>query len=43
MSSVLDLLEDREAAARVRVAGLQAKADRILSELAAVEAVLECR
>jgi hypothetical protein len=39
----MGLLEKREAAARVRVEGLQAEADRILSELAAAEALLERR
>ncbi|WP_409467248.1 hypothetical protein [Streptomyces sp. HC307] len=43
MASVMGLLEEREAAARVRVEELQAEADRILSELAAAEAVLERR
>ncbi|MFF0795173.1 hypothetical protein [Streptomyces spiralis] len=43
MASVMGLLEEREAAARVRVEELQGEADRILSELAAAEAVLERR
>ncbi|MFI1393155.1 hypothetical protein [Streptomyces griseoaurantiacus] len=43
MASVMGLLEEREAAARVRVEELQAEADRIMSELAAAEAVLERR
>ncbi|MFE2520976.1 hypothetical protein [Streptomyces mirabilis] len=43
MASVMGLLEEREAAARVRVEELQAEADRILSELASAEAVLERR
>jgi hypothetical protein len=43
VASVMGLLEEREAAARVRVEELQAEADRILSELAAAEAVLERR
>ncbi|MEV5877450.1 hypothetical protein AB0L75_25140 [Streptomyces sp. NPDC052101] len=45
MASVMGLLEEREAAARVRVEELQAEAeaDRILSELAGAEAVLEQR
>ncbi|MFF3879139.1 hypothetical protein [Streptomyces sp. NPDC001978] len=43
MASVMGLLEEREAAARVRVEELQAEADRILSELSAAEAVLERR
>lgn len=37
------MLEEREAAARVRVEELQAEADRILAELAVAEAVLERR
>lgn len=41
MASVMGLLEEREAAARVRVEELQAEADRILSELAVAEVVLE--
>ncbi len=43
MASVMGLLEEREAAARVRVESLQAEAERILTELGAVEAVLERR
>jgi hypothetical protein len=43
VASVMGLLEEREAAVRVRVEELQAEADRILSELAAAEAVLERR
>ncbi|MGW7410625.1 hypothetical protein ACWGI9_44380 [Streptomyces sp. NPDC054833] len=43
MASVMGLLEEREAVARVRVEELQAEADRILAELAAAEAVLERR
>ncbi|MFE4415997.1 hypothetical protein [Streptomyces sp. NPDC056821] len=43
MASVMGLLEEREAAARVRVEELQTEADRILSELAVAEAVLERR
>ncbi|MER8062596.1 MULTISPECIES: hypothetical protein [unclassified Streptomyces] len=43
MASVMGLLEEREAVARVRVEELQAEADRILSELAAAELVLERR
>ncbi|GAA3815004.1 hypothetical protein ACFQ0G_00425 [Streptomyces chiangmaiensis] len=43
MASVMGLLEERETAARVRVEELQAEADRVLSELAAAEAVLERR
>ncbi|WP_216825569.1 hypothetical protein [Streptomyces sp. P3] len=43
MASVMGLLEEREAVARVRVEELQVEADRILSELAAAEAVLERR
>lgn len=41
MTSVMGLLEEREAAARVRVEALQAEADRILAELGVAEAVLE--
>ncbi|MFJ5035716.1 hypothetical protein ACIQB5_48785 [Streptomyces sp. NPDC088560] len=43
VASVLGLLEEREAAARVRVEGLQVEADRILAGLGAAEAVLERR
>lgn len=43
MASVMGLLEEREAAARVRVEELQAEADRVLAELGAAEAVLERR
>ncbi|MFF8589341.1 hypothetical protein [Streptomyces althioticus] len=43
MTSVMGLLEEREAVARVRVEELQAEADRILSELAAAEGLLERR
>ncbi len=43
VASVRGLLEKREATARVRVEELQAEADRILSELAAAEAVWERR
>ncbi|WP_242434323.1 hypothetical protein [Streptomyces sp. CB01580] len=43
MASVMGLLEEREAAARARVEELQAEADRIQSELAAAEAVLDRR
>jgi hypothetical protein len=43
VASVMGLLEDREAVARVRVEELQAEADRILAELAEAEAVLERR
>jgi hypothetical protein len=43
VASVLGLLEEREAAARVRVEELQAEADRILAELGAAEVVLERR
>ncbi|WP_329576634.1 MULTISPECIES: hypothetical protein [unclassified Streptomyces] len=43
MASVMGLMEEREAAARVRVEGLQAEAERILAELGAAEAVLERR
>ncbi|MDV9171956.1 hypothetical protein R6V09_17740 [Streptomyces sp. W16] len=43
MTSVMGLLEEREAAARVRVEGLQAEADRILAELGLAETVLERR
>ncbi|MGW9031591.1 hypothetical protein ACWGQ5_47800 [Streptomyces sp. NPDC055722] len=39
----MGLLEEREAVTRVWVEKLQAEADRILSELAAAEAVLERR
>lgn len=39
----MGLLEEREAVARVRVEELQAEADRILSELAVAEGVLERR
>ncbi|WP_372407410.1 hypothetical protein [Streptomyces luteireticuli] len=40
MALVMGLLEEREAAARVRVEDLQAEEDRILAELGAVEVVL---
>jgi hypothetical protein len=43
VTSVMGLLEEREAAARVRVEELPAEADRILSELAAAKAMLERR
>ncbi|MFI6037949.1 hypothetical protein ACIBBD_28020 [Streptomyces sp. NPDC051315] len=43
VASVMGSLEEREAAARVRMEELQAEADRILSELAAAEAVLARR
>ncbi|MET7312395.1 transposase [Streptomyces sp. NPDC005571] len=43
MTSVMGLLEEREAAARVRVEGLQAEAGRVLAELGDAEAVLERR
>ncbi|MFI6056552.1 hypothetical protein ACIBCO_41705 [Streptomyces violascens] len=43
MTSVMGLLEEREAAARVRVEGLQAEAERVLAELGDAEAVLERR
>lgn len=43
MVSVMGLLEEREAAARVRVEALQAEADRIVEELGEAQAVLERR
>ncbi|MGA5135410.1 hypothetical protein ACPCTO_37215 [Streptomyces olivoreticuli] len=43
MASVMGLLEEREAAARVRVEELRAEADRILAELGAAEVVWERR
>ncbi|MGW2866165.1 hypothetical protein [Streptomyces sp. NPDC001205] len=43
MTSVMGLLEEREAAARVRVEGLQAEVERVLAELGDAEAVLERR
>lgn len=43
MASVMGLLEEREAVARVRVEELQAEADRILAELLVAEEVLERR
>jgi len=43
VASVMGLLEERETAARVRVAELRAEADRVLAELGEAEAVLERR
>ncbi|MFJ2865933.1 hypothetical protein [Kitasatospora sp. NPDC087314] len=43
MASIMGLLEDREAAARVRVDELRGEAERVLAELADAEAVLERR
>ncbi|MBT2391872.1 hypothetical protein J7E87_21165 [Streptomyces sp. ISL-1] len=43
MASVMGLLEEREAAARVRVEELQAEADRVLAELGVAEALWERR
>jgi hypothetical protein len=43
VTSVMGLLEEREAAARVRAEGLRAEAERIAAELAEAEAVLERR
>lgn len=43
VASVMGLLEEREAAARVRVEELQAKAERVLAELGEAETVLERR
>ncbi|MFJ2746374.1 hypothetical protein ACIO3O_42700 [Streptomyces sp. NPDC087440] len=43
MTSVMGLLEEREAAARVRMEEVRAEAERILAELASAEAVLERR
>jgi hypothetical protein len=43
VASVMGLLEEREAVALVRVEELQAEADRILSELAAAQGILERR
>jgi len=43
MPSVMGLLEEREAAARVRAEGLRADLERITAELADAEAVLERR
>lgn len=43
MTSVMGLLEEREAAARVRAEEVRAEAERVLAELAEAEAVLERR
>ncbi|MEV8529405.1 hypothetical protein AB0451_35585 [Streptomyces sp. NPDC052000] len=43
VTSVMALVEEREAAARVRVEDLRAGAERVLAELADAEAVLERR
>ncbi|MFF7234453.1 hypothetical protein [Streptomyces sioyaensis] len=43
MTSVMGLLEEREAVARVRAEGLRAEAERIAAELVVAEAVLERR
>ncbi|GCB53484.1 hypothetical protein SNL152K_10841 [Streptomyces sp. NL15-2K] len=43
MTSVMGLLEEREAAARVRAEELRAEAERVLAQLAEAEGVLERR
>ncbi|MDP9868823.1 MULTISPECIES: hypothetical protein [Streptosporangium] len=43
VASVMGLLEERETAARVRVEGLRAEADRVLAALCEAEVVLERR
>ncbi|MET9817536.1 hypothetical protein [Streptomyces sp. NPDC006355] len=41
MASVMGLLEEREAVARIRVEELRAEAERVLAELGEAETVLE--
>ncbi|WKX14074.1 hypothetical protein [Streptomyces sp. NL15-2K] len=43
VTSVMGLLEEREAAARVRAEELRAEAERVLAQLAEAEGVLERR
>ncbi|MEU9015926.1 hypothetical protein AB0D12_41120 [Streptomyces sp. NPDC048479] len=43
MTSVMGLLEEREASARVRAEGLRVEAERVLAQLGEAEAVLERR